>query len=357
MRRLSFVLVPSALLLAASAAVRAEVIEKVVAKVNGQIITLSEFQSRQLAAAQAARVDPSTVGQFLRQNNARILQDAIDELLIMQKAEDAGMKAPSQYVDEAIASIKKDNNLDDRGAVPGRAPARGPDPLGAAPEHRALDRAPHGDGARHPPARRGVRGRPAGGVREGAEATEHEAGDGDAPGDPREGGPGRPAPREGARREGPRRRGLRGARAPVLRRASRANGGDIGQTTENDMHPDLRKVATALPVGGVSTRCRSRPATASSGSSEDLGQHAPSKSAREKVHDRLIMQSFERSTPTTSPKCARQRRWTCACEGAARLTGPIREGSLLKTLGDAGQARAPVPERSPPRRPARPTRS
>src|SRR5512144_1343261 len=112
MRRLSsYGLVLSALLLAASPGARAEVIEKVVAKVNGQIITLSEFQSRQLAAAQAARVDPSGVSQFLRQNNARILQDAIDELLIMQRADDAGLKAPSQYVDEAIDTIKKDNNL------------------------------------------------------------------------------------------------------------------------------------------------------------------------------------------------------------------------------------------------------
>ena len=34
---------------------RAEIIERVVAKVNGQIITLSEFQARQIAAAQGAR--------------------------------------------------------------------------------------------------------------------------------------------------------------------------------------------------------------------------------------------------------------------------------------------------------------
>src|SRR5512136_916842 len=90
---------------------RAEIIERVVAKVNGQIITLSEFQSRQIAAAQAARVDPANVGTFLRQNNARILQEAIDEILIMQKAEDAGIKAPPQWIDESIDGIRKDNNI------------------------------------------------------------------------------------------------------------------------------------------------------------------------------------------------------------------------------------------------------
>ena len=70
------------------------------AKVNGEIITLSEFQERQIAAAQAARVDPASVGAFLRQNNAKILQEAIDEILILQKAEDAGITAPRQWIDE-----------------------------------------------------------------------------------------------------------------------------------------------------------------------------------------------------------------------------------------------------------------
>ena len=83
----------------------------VAAKVNGQIITLSEFQNRQVAAAQAARVDPNTVGQFLRQNNARLLQEAIDEILILQKAEDAGIHAPSAWIDQAIEDIKKDNKI------------------------------------------------------------------------------------------------------------------------------------------------------------------------------------------------------------------------------------------------------
>src|SRR5512138_1167179 len=112
MRRLFVLLVlPSALVLPGARAARGEVIERVMAKVNGQIITLSDFQSRQIAAAQAARVEPASVGAFLRQNNARILQEAIDDVLIMQRAEEAGIKAPPQWIDEAIAGIRKDNNL------------------------------------------------------------------------------------------------------------------------------------------------------------------------------------------------------------------------------------------------------
>ena len=111
MRRLFVLLVVPSLLLVAAPPLRADIVERVVAKVNGQIITLSDFQARQIAAAQAARVDPATVGTFLRQNNARILQEAVDDILILQKAEEAGMRVPPQYVDEAIANIKKENNL------------------------------------------------------------------------------------------------------------------------------------------------------------------------------------------------------------------------------------------------------
>ena len=94
MRRL-FVLLVLPSLLARGAALRAEIIERVVAKVNGQIITLSEFQYAADRGGAGARAStPRASAQFLRQNNAKILQDAIDEILIMQKAEDAGIKAP-----------------------------------------------------------------------------------------------------------------------------------------------------------------------------------------------------------------------------------------------------------------------
>ena len=107
----SLPLLPSLLLLGAATSSRGEIVERVVAKVNGQIITLSDFQTRQLAAAQAAHIEPDAVGPFLRQQNARILQAAIDEILLLQKAEDAGLKPPPQYLEEVIDSIKKDNNL------------------------------------------------------------------------------------------------------------------------------------------------------------------------------------------------------------------------------------------------------
>jgi parvulin-like peptidyl-prolyl isomerase len=109
MKRLFLLLVPSALLLALPAP--GEIVERVVVKVNGDIVTLSEFATRQAQAAQAARITPERAEQFLRENNARILQEAIDDLLIAQKAADLGVKLRPEYVKDAIDTIKKENNL------------------------------------------------------------------------------------------------------------------------------------------------------------------------------------------------------------------------------------------------------
>ena len=84
---------------------------------------------------------PRTSGTFLRQNNAQILQEAIDEILILQKAEDAGIKAPAEWIDEAIDGIKKENNITSDEQFQDALDARGPDPRRAAAEHRARDRA------------------------------------------------------------------------------------------------------------------------------------------------------------------------------------------------------------------------
>lgn len=100
---------PSLLVLAAGAS--SEIIERVVAKVNGDIVTLSEFVNRQTAAVQGARVPGTDVERFLRENNARILQEAVDELLLVQRAEELGIRLRPEYIAEVIEGIKKENNI------------------------------------------------------------------------------------------------------------------------------------------------------------------------------------------------------------------------------------------------------
>jgi len=109
MRQRLQTVVLSLLLLALPAA--GEIVERVIVKVNGDIVTLSEFEARQLAAVQAARVEPQKVETYLRENNARILQEAIDDLLLAQRADQLGMHLPAAYLKEVIDGIKKDNNI------------------------------------------------------------------------------------------------------------------------------------------------------------------------------------------------------------------------------------------------------
>jgi peptidyl-prolyl cis-trans isomerase SurA len=107
----AFALLLPSLLLGLALSAPAEVLERVIVAVNGDIVTQSEFEQRQVAAVQAARIGPSEVERFLRENNARILQEAIDDLLLMQRAEELGYKVPSSYLDEVVEGIKKDNNI------------------------------------------------------------------------------------------------------------------------------------------------------------------------------------------------------------------------------------------------------
>lgn len=89
----------------------ADVLERVIARVNGDIVTLSEFEQRQLAALQAARVGAEGVEGYLREHNQAILQEAIDDLLLAQRAEELGIRVRSEYLDEIIEGIKKDNGI------------------------------------------------------------------------------------------------------------------------------------------------------------------------------------------------------------------------------------------------------
>jgi parvulin-like peptidyl-prolyl isomerase len=355
MRPLCAVLaVPSALVLLAAGEASPEVIEKVVAKVNGQIITLSEFQSRQLAAAQAARVDPATVGQFLRQNNARILQDAIDDVLIMQKAEDAGLKAPSQYVDEAIATIKKDNNLTSEEQFQDALAREG---LTVSELRQNVERSI----VRRMIMERDIRPRVE--VSESELRAEYEKLKGTEFTKPatvtlqeilvKEDQGGLSVAKDLVTRA----RG--GEDFQALARqysaaASKANGGELGQIAEGDMHPDLRKIANALSVGEVS-----EPLSVEGGYrivrvlAKTAGSTTPFEGARDRVHDRLMMDRFEKEYASYLGELRKTAQVELRVrEVPLQLTGPIPEGSLLETLGEATQgaaseAAAPAPGATP----------
>ena len=104
-------LVLSLSLLVAAQPAAAEILDRVIVKVNGDIVTQSEFEARQIAAVQSQHLTPDRVEAYLRDNNARILQDAIDDLLLIQKADEIGIRMRPEYTKDIIEGIKKENNI------------------------------------------------------------------------------------------------------------------------------------------------------------------------------------------------------------------------------------------------------
>jgi peptidyl-prolyl cis-trans isomerase SurA len=102
-------LVPSLLLLGAP--VRAEVLERIVAKVNGEIISLSDFQARQLGALRQAAVPPDEQEAFLREHNRQLLDEAIDDVLVAQRALEESKGIPDEYLNQYIEEMKKEYGI------------------------------------------------------------------------------------------------------------------------------------------------------------------------------------------------------------------------------------------------------
>ena len=79
----------------AAGSLDAEIVERVVAKANGGIVTLSEFEARQVAAVQSARIPPDQIESYLRDNNQRILQEGVRTALA-RSGESGGGKGLAQ---------------------------------------------------------------------------------------------------------------------------------------------------------------------------------------------------------------------------------------------------------------------
>src|SRR5215203_456720 len=105
-----------------SAPLRAEVIEQVLVKVNGDIITKTELESRQIDAIRQRLkqdVDPASLKndnelkKVLADVTPRILVDAIDELLVVQLAKERGYRLRDEQFKEWLSNLRKEQNLED----------------------------------------------------------------------------------------------------------------------------------------------------------------------------------------------------------------------------------------------------
>src|SRR5580765_5440081 len=84
--------------LAAGSVIRAEVIEQIIVKVNGEILTKTELENRQIAALRQAghQIDPKTddaqLRRMLDEVTPQLLVNTIDEMLLVQRGRELGYK-------------------------------------------------------------------------------------------------------------------------------------------------------------------------------------------------------------------------------------------------------------------------
>src|SRR5438093_9808480 len=88
------------LVVAASPAVRAEIIEQILVKVNGDIFTKTDLEQRQVAALRQKgqqfdlKSDPGNqqLRKALDEITPQIMVDAVDEMVIVQRGKEHGYK-------------------------------------------------------------------------------------------------------------------------------------------------------------------------------------------------------------------------------------------------------------------------
>ena len=116
MKRLSKALAASAAVgvLLASTAARAELVDKVAAVVNDDVIALSEVEKR--AAPEIAAANQNRDPQQRAELRKRALQGALDQLiaekLLEKEMDDLGITVTDQEVDLGIEDVRKQNNLE-----------------------------------------------------------------------------------------------------------------------------------------------------------------------------------------------------------------------------------------------------
>ena len=117
-RLLAGLVVASALSIPA-VALNAEVIEQVLVKVNGEIVSKTEFEDRQVNALRSrpelANVSPNSLElqKAVAELTPDLILEAVDELLLIQRGRELEYALGDQQFKQILEDIKKSNNITD----------------------------------------------------------------------------------------------------------------------------------------------------------------------------------------------------------------------------------------------------
>jgi peptidyl-prolyl cis-trans isomerase SurA len=121
MKKFLFV-VTAAAVLASGAATRADVIEQVLVKVNGDIITKTEIEQRQVSVLRqrlnGQNVDPEMLKndeqlkKALTEITPQVIVNAVDELLLLQHGKELGLRLGDDQFKQVVNNIRKEQHLE-----------------------------------------------------------------------------------------------------------------------------------------------------------------------------------------------------------------------------------------------------
>lgn len=104
----------------AAAGVRADVVEQVLVKVNGEILTKTDLEQLQVTALKASHPNVTaedlrnddTLRKLLNEVTPRVIINAVDEMLLVQRGRELGLKMSDEQFNQILANIRKENKLD-----------------------------------------------------------------------------------------------------------------------------------------------------------------------------------------------------------------------------------------------------
>jgi parvulin-like peptidyl-prolyl isomerase len=96
------------------AAAEREVLETILVRVNDRIVTVNDFKVR--LRQELAQVSPVPRGKDLRDYTEALFQTMVDEMVILERAEDRRVQIDDETVDGAIDNLREQNDLLDDAA-------------------------------------------------------------------------------------------------------------------------------------------------------------------------------------------------------------------------------------------------
>jgi peptidyl-prolyl cis-trans isomerase SurA len=108
-------------MIALAGAGRAEIIEQILVRVNGELFTKTDLETRQITALRemGQRLDPSTTNladaqlrKMLDEITPELMVNVVDEMLLVQRGRELGYKLGDEQFTSILDGLKKENKID-----------------------------------------------------------------------------------------------------------------------------------------------------------------------------------------------------------------------------------------------------